>query len=123
VIVHFKRQARQFGAHAIRKIDFEHAAAGIELRILKQVARLGHRRKRYINAVEQFGKLGKPVPGDNGSDHLAQHRPRADAVFVGPVRGILQQVVALEVLAEAPPVAVVVSPTKICSPSAVVNGS
>jgi hypothetical protein len=48
---------------------------------------------------------------------------RMDAVFVGPVRGILQQVVALEVLAEAPPVAVVVSPTKICSPSAVVNGS
>ena len=56
VIADLDRQARQLGARAAGKIDVEHAAAGVELRIVEQVARFGDRRERNIDTIEQFGK-------------------------------------------------------------------
>ena len=106
VIVHLDRQARQFRALAVRERDLQHAAAGVELRIVEQVARLGHRRKRNIDAVEQFGKLGELMPRDDFGDERAQHGPRAHAVLVGLVGRIGQQILPREMLAEAPPLAV-----------------
>src|ERR1700676_3264837 len=43
VIADFDRQPRNFGVHAAGKYHVEHAAAGVELRIVEQVARLGDR--------------------------------------------------------------------------------
>ena len=45
----------QLGAKPIGEFNLQHAAAGIELRIVEQIAGLGHRRERNIDAVEQFG--------------------------------------------------------------------
>ncbi len=106
VIAHLDRQPRQLGVLAVGESDVEHAAAGIELRIVEQVAGLCHRRKRNIDAVEQFGKLCELMPRDDFGDERAQHRPRAHAVLVGLVGRIGQQIRPLEMLAEAPPLAV-----------------
>src|ERR1700722_8999696 len=53
VIADFDRQPRNFGAHAAGKNYIQHAATGIKLRIVEQVARLGDRRERNIDTVEQ----------------------------------------------------------------------
>ena len=61
VLAHLDRQPRQFCALAVLERDVEHAPASIELRIVEQVAGFGDRRKRNIDAVEQFGKRGEPM--------------------------------------------------------------
>src|SRR5262249_4274440 len=106
VLANFDRQSWNLGSRAVGKGDLDHAAAGIELRIVEQVAGLGDRRERNIDAVESFGKLGEGVPGDDVADQRPELRAGADAILVGLVRGILQKVAAVEMLAEAPPLPV-----------------
>ena len=123
VIADLDRQPRQFGVLAAGEGDIQHAAAGIELRIVEQVARLCNRRKRYIDAVEHLGKLGEFMPGDDFGDQRPQHRPRAHAVLVGLVRRIGRRSGRAKCSQKRRHCPSLVMPTKICSPSAVVKGS
>src|SRR3984957_17035257 len=110
VIADFDRQPRDFGVHAAGKYHVEHAAAGVELRIVEQVAGLGNRRERNIDTVEQFDKLSQRVPGDDRGDLRPQHGARAHAVLVGLVGRVLQKIVAGKMLAEAAPLPVAGQP-------------
>ena len=89
----FDRQSRQLGAKAAGELNLQHAAAGIELRVFKDVARLGDRRKRNIDAVEQFGKFGLLMPRDDAARRsAAASAAHAHAIFIGLIRRILQEV-------------------------------
>src|ERR1700683_90902 len=99
-------QTRKLGGDAAGKVDLEHAAAGIELRIVEQVAGLGNRRKRNIEAVEDFGKRCARMLHDDCSDDRQQRWALAHAILIGLVRGVLQQIIPAKVFAEAMPLAV-----------------
>ena len=76
VLADFDRQARQFGAHAVRRINLEHAATGIELRIVEQIAGLGDRRERNIDTVENSASSASLCRAMIAGDDRPQRRPR-----------------------------------------------
>ena len=88
------------------EFDLEHAAAGIELRILEQIARLGDRRKRNIDTVEDFGKLAKLMAGNDFGHDRAERGARPHAILVGLVSRVVQKIVPVKLRAEALPVPV-----------------
>ena len=117
------RQTRKFGVHAAAKVNLEHAAAGIELRIVEQVAGLGNRRKRNIEAVEDFGKLlARMLRNDLGNDGNSVGRActRSSLVLYA---GFCSKSSRRKCSQKRCHWLSLVIPTKICSPSAVANGS
>jgi hypothetical protein len=63
------------------------------------------------------------MPCDDFGDDRAQHRALAHAILIGLVGGILQKIRAAKCSQKRRHWPSLVSPTKICSPSAVSNGS
>ena len=95
VIAHLDRQARQLGVRAAGKFNVEHPAAGVKLRVVKQVAGFGDRRERDIETIEQFGKVLASVLRHDRGDDRQHRRAFADAILVGLVGRMVQQVVAV----------------------------
>ena len=91
---------------AAAKIDVEHAALRIELRIVEQVAGPRHRCERNIDTIKNFRKFGALMPRDDRSDERAQTRARTHAVLIGPVRRMVEQIAAAKLFAKALPLPV-----------------
>src|SRR5947208_2931760 len=106
------RQPRQLGAETIGEVNLQHAAAGIELRIVEQIARLRHWRERNIDAVEQFGKFSLLMLGDDAGYDRPQRATHAHAIFIRLIRRVLQKVLPGERAAKPLPVAVAGQPDK-----------
>ena len=123
MIAHLNRQARYLGMHPVGKVDVEHAAAGIKLRVFKQIAGFRDRCERDSETIEQFGKIPARVLRHDGGDHRQQHGTLADAIFVGLVGRVVQKSSRPKCSQKRCHCASLVTPTKICSLSAVVNGS
>src|ERR1700682_4504942 len=99
VIADFDGQPRNFCPHPVWKSNIEHTAAGVELRVVEQVAGFCDRREWNIDTIEQFGKLVELVARDDCRDQRPEGR-------------VLQQVAAREMLAEAAPMAIAGQPNE-----------